>query len=787
MGLHSSANNRLTVGFLIDHTDSQYQFGILQGVSDFAQNRNINLICLEGGLLNPDAEGNFRCERNILYKLATEHRLDGLIILSDSVGIRLDDKALFRFRESFRSLPVVFVGRSHPKVPSIVIDSFCGMREMILHLIEKHKYRSFGFIKGLSGSYHAEVRYCAFKEVLTEYHIPVDNDLVYNGDYLENSGTLAVRHMLSSKKRPEVIVSCNDEMAISAIRELEHQGFHVPEDIAVVGVDDIPKCSTTKPPMTTVRQPLQREGWSAMSLLINILDGSFSENNKIPLITTLGSRLIVRESCGCNIAHDLSKTTACSDQENNQNPFNSTSLDQHRKLIVSFLQGISYDRHFKDENEMADELITSFLKAGQTRNEDIFLSSWRNFLNINLHLEVDEVIICRMLQQLRNSICECGFSPSTGDHLFWPAMSMLELKALKLTRKTCNNAMREEFVLNQLRDQLDMRLDQKKILDILYHNLIELGIKSAYMSLYEQSENTNIARLVLAYSEEVRYPLPNDGLAFPSELLIPDSFFFTNERFSFMVEALIYGEKQVGFLILDMNNHINSIHTGIRRIVNNIYRSIDMVDAIQYQQNELISSIEKLKETLEGIIKTLSITVANKDPYTAGHQRRVAGLSMAIGRELALDENHLQEIRVAALLHDIGKIFIPAEILNKPGDLKPIEFELIKQHAEEGYNTLKNIEFPWPIAEIVFQHHERCDGSGYPRELTHAQILPAARIISVADVVEAITSMRPYRAALGIDVAIEEIKKYKGSRYDPEVVDATLKLIQSDGFEITEG
>jgi putative nucleotidyltransferase with HDIG domain len=160
---------------------------------------------------------------------------------------------------------------------------------------------------------------------------------------------------------------------------------------------------------------------------------------------------------------------------------------------------------------------------------------------------------------------------------------------------------------------------------------------------------------------------------------------------------------------------------------------------------------------------------------------------MAIGREMGLDENQLQEIRVAALLHDIGKIFIPAEILNKSGTLKPIEFELIKQHAEEGYNTLKNIEFPWPIAEIVFQHHERCDGSGYPRGLSQDQILPAARILAVADVIEAITSMRPYRAALGIEVAIEEITRYKGSKYDTEVVDAAMKLIQSESFEITEG
>lgn len=784
MGFQASTAD-VTIGFLIDHTESQYQFGILQGVSDFAQHRNVNLICFEGGLLNPDADGNFRCERNILYGLATKKRLDGLIILSDSVGIHLDDDSLFQFRESFHSLPVVFVGRSHPKVPSIIIDSFNGMREMVLHLIEKHKYRSFGFIKGLSGSYHAEMRYSAFKEVLFEYQIPIDKDLIYDGDFLDNSGFLAVRHMLNAKKMPEVIVSCNDEMAISAIRELNRHGFRVPEDIAVVGVDDIPKCATTRPPMTTVRQPLQREGWSAMSLLMNILDGSISEYKNLPFINTLDARLIIRESCGCNFINDWSKTTTSSEQRNEQIQVSTVSLEQHRKQIVPMLQSISYENHRKNEDKMAEELVAAFLQAGQTSNAEIFLNLWRYFLNSNLHLEVDEVIICGLLQQLRNCAYEYSFPPLIVDHLFWAAISMLEKRTLKFIRKTYNNAMREEFVLNQLRDQLNMRFGKEKILDVLYSNLVELGIKSAFMSLYE-NENTNIARIVLAYSDGVRFQLPNEGLAFTSELLIPDSFFNTHERFSFMVEALNYGERQIGFIILNMSNHINSIHTGIRRIVNNLYRSIDLADAIQYQQTELISSIEKLKETLEGIIKTLSITVANRDPYTAGHQRRVAVLSVAIGRELGFDENQLQEIRVAALLHDIGKIFIPAEILNKPGNLKPIEFELIKQHAEEGYNTLKNIEFPWPIAEIVFQHHERCDGSGYPRGLTGDQILPTAKILAVADVIEAITSMRPYRAALGIEVAIEEITRYKGSKYDSEVVDAAMKLIQSESFEITE-
>lgn len=782
MSTKDPVSTRITIGFLIDHSDSQYQFGILQGITDFAAHRDINLICLEGGLLNSCE--HFKYEKNILYGLASGRRLNGLIILSDSVGIRLNDDALFQFRQSFQPLPVLFVGRGHPDVPSIVIDSYTGMREMVTHLIENHGYRKFAFIKGVQGSFHAEMRYTAFVEVLKEHEIPLDEDLVYDGDFLEISGTQAVRHFLDTcKKQPEVIVACNDEMAISALHELKRHGIRVPDDVAVVGVDDIPKCATTSPPLTSVRQPLLREGWAAMLLMLDILEGNGHSTGKVPvqMLKTLNSRVIIRESCGCTLSVNTPSFLSYSFQSKDKSSEPVILLEQCREQIKYILQGISYDRNWKDEASLSASMVDSYLKSCRLRDVKIFIDEWQKFLKLNFHLEVDEVIIGGMLHQLRRCIHDREMS-SIGDILFWSALSMLEKQTLQKLRKANSTTLREELNLNQLRDQLDIRFDKAKIFDILYKNLIELGIRSAYMALYDQSADTSVARLVLAYTDNQRHLLPENGLPFTSTLLIPDQFFNGHEQFSFMVEALFYGEQQIGFLILDMSKHINSIHAGIRRIVCNIFRSIDLVIKIEQQKIELVNSIGKLKETLEGIIKTLSLTVENRDPYTAGHQRRVAELSLAIGREMKLQDDRLEEIRVAALLHDIGKIYIPAEILNKPGKLKPIEFELIKQHAEDGYKTLKNIAFPWPVAEIVHQHHERCDGSGYPRGLTGNETLLAARILSVADVVEAITSLRPYRAALGIDVGIDEITRYKGIKYDSDVVDAAIRLFQSQEF-----
>jgi putative nucleotidyltransferase with HDIG domain len=178
------------------------------------------------------------------------------------------------------------------------------------------------------------------------------------------------------------------------------------------------------------------------------------------------------------------------------------------------------------------------------------------------------------------------------------------------------------------------------------------------------------------------------------------------------------------------------------------------------------------------------LTIESRDPYTAGHQQRVTQLVSALAQEMGLSEKEVEGVKMASLIHDIGKISIPAEILSKPGKLTEIEFSLVKTHAQAGYEILKDIEFPWPIAQIVLQHHERLDGSGYPLGLKDKKILLEAKIIGVADVVEAMASHRPYRPGLGIEKALEEISQKKGILYSPEVVDICIKLFTEKGFKL---
>lgn len=200
-------------------------------------------------------------------------------------------------------------------------------------------------------------------------------------------------------------------------------------------------------------------------------------------------------------------------------------------------------------------------------------------------------------------------------------------------------------------------------------------------------------------------------------------------------------------------------------------------------ENELKQTSEKLKQSLSGIVEVLASTVELRDPYTAGHQRRVADLACAIATEMALSKDRIEGIKMAGIIHDLGKISIPAEILSKPTSLSETEFSLIKGHSKTGYDLLKGVEFPWPIAQIVLQHHERIDGSGYPQELSGKDILLEARILGVADVVEAMSSHRPYRPALGIDSGLEQISENRGVLYDPEAVDACIKVISEKKYE----
>ena len=269
--------------------------------------------------------------------------------------------------------------------------------------------------------------------------------------------------------------------------------------------------------------------------------------------------------------------------------------------------------------------------------------------------------------------------------------------------------------------------------------------------------------------------------AFSKNLLYLQKPFHRREIIQFATALSTKWQAEKELQALHANLEILVEKRNIELIESNLLLKIE-IDKGKRMQQELQQSFENLKKVMDATIQAIAMMVEKRDPYTSGHMQRVSSLTRAIAKEIGLSEQQIEGAYMAAAIHDIGKISLPAEILAKPIPLSDIERSLIQAHPQAGYDILMGIEFPWPLAEIVLQHHERMDGSGYPQGLSGDSILEAARIIGVADVVETMSSHRPYRPSLGIDKALEEITKNRGLLYDPPAVDACLKIVNDKKF-----
>lgn len=238
---------------------------------------------------------------------------------------------------------------------------------------------------------------------------------------------------------------------------------------------------------------------------------------------------------------------------------------------------------------------------------------------------------------------------------------------------------------------------------------------------------------------------------------------------------LMRENRRLDELVKKQNAELLDLNKGLEEKVRQKTRHLNQ------SLEELRSSLEKIRMILGGTVLAMSRIVESRDPYTAGHEQQVARIACIISEKLLLPVDRVEAIRIAGQLHDIGKIAVPSEILTKPGRLSPLEMEMVKTHCQNAYDILKAIEFPYPVAKIILQHHERMDGSGYPQGLKGEDILLEARIIACADVIEAISSHRPYRPAMDIDTAMKEITDHRGILYDANVVDACLDIYRTQG------
>lgn len=317
-----------------------------------------------------------------------------------------------------------------------------------------------------------------------------------------------------------------------------------------------------------------------------------------------------------------------------------------------------------------------------------------------------------------------------------------------------------------------------------YRSLFENNPVAVYMQdVYGRFISVNDATCrITGYSREEILALS------PDKVIIPEDMERSRQHF---IKAL-RGEPQTYEQTINgkMGNRIQLSVTNTAVKVNNkivgVYSVSEDITERKKADADLKTALELINTTLEGTIEAIAVMSELRDPYTAGHQRMVTVLAVAIAGEIGLPEEQIRALRVAGLLHDVGKVYVPSEILSKPGRLSDLEMNLAKAHAEAGYDIVKTIKFPWPVAQIILQHHERMDGSGYPQGLKGEQIMLEARILAVADVVEAMMAHRPYRPALGVDKALDEISSHKGLLYHGPAVDACILLFREKGFSFAQ-
>jgi DNA-binding LacI/PurR family transcriptional regulator len=780
-------NKKITIGLLIDMIIPGYQMSLIEGIKNTLEDFDCNFICFEGRSLNINFGNHLR--NNPVFDLAGYENCDGLIISSGNISQIINDEIFGKFCDKYNNIPLVSIGRIIENSPSILIDNKIGIEEMVTHLVEFHGYRKFAVIRGPDHNFDSKERFEAMAESLKRYSIEVDPENMVTGDYRFLSGIEGIKKLLERKSEFDAVIAANDSMAYGIIEELTYQGIHVPGDVAVVGFDNIIYPGTTSPPLTTINQPIYKIASSAAKMILDLIDGK-----EVPMETKMPTNIIVRETCGC-FSHNIlnSKITIKNSGRENLEDVLTAGKD---RMIASILNNMKNDFNVNAVkiSEYLVRIIDSLLEELFRGKRNIFLKTLHYLIHLALYQKEEIMIWEKIVTELRQHVIphidDADFMVSV-ENIFHESRIMISEKIIIGEQNRYFSTILDNELINYFRDEMQEQYDIEKQFEIMTEKFMKLKIKRCFVVLFNKEQNftdTGYSRLIYAYSGS---RLKIDGVYFKSSDLLPGDKIKGDEKYFLVVTSLGYSSEQLGYIIFEFFNLRPENYVNVKRIINNsiqesfFFKKIsDQSHRLMSQKEELTKSLADLRRIMGGFIQTMSLTIETRDPYTAGHQRRVSDLARAIATEMNLPHDMIEGIRMAGMIHDLGKIYIPVDILNKPTKLLDIEFDLIKTHSQIAYDILKTIDFPWPIADIVLQHHERLDGSGYPAGLKGDRIRLEACIISVADVVEAMTNYRPYRAALGIEVALDEISKYRNIRYKAEVVDACINLFLKNKFHM---
>lgn len=778
---------RLTLGLLVDWAEVEYQMKIIFGAIDAAKAHDINLLCIEGGNIHSKRESDQ--QRNILYDFLGENDVDGLIILAGSVGYYATPEQILQFANAYRPLPMVSIVREIEGCGLVKPDNSSGLRDLLVHMIEVHQYGCFAVITCAEEHPSAKIRLETIRKTLQEYRIELDEEMVVSGEFNWSpaSGREAVRTLLDERKvKFDAIIAVNDNLAWGALEELQARDIRVPEDIAVIGFDNFDFSAHSSPPLSTVSQPLYEQGARAVEHLLDLV-----QKKETPKQIVVPTEMVIRESCGCR-PQSAPKSILGKINVNGQTEADSfRNREEFIADAVKHIESALGKKQGIDLHELVETFVDALRGADDERRGEFFRVCYliyQQTVKKGNSIVLWENILSELRCCILSSVTDYEILVEIED-LFHQAQAVIADKAIQKEQGNNQAVMSHNVVLNRISEELLSTFSVKQLVKVLANRLPELGITSGFIIRFEEGRHKHRAKreLILAYNKRGRIKLKDNDC--DNEHLVPPVLFNDGEQHCQLITLLTFSKMRFGIMGIELDLHNAFIYGALRRIVCSSLHSVILNNLIKEREKRLVAqeyakNLEQMKKAMEGIINTILLTTETRDPYTAGHQNRVADLATAIAIEMKIPPETVEGIRMAGIVHDVGKISVPTEILNKPGRLRKPEFELIKEHSQFAYDILKNLEFPWPIGDTILQHHERLDGSGYPKGLMGDQIKLEARILGVADVIEAMASHRPYRPALGIDKALEEISEHRGSYYEPDVVDACVKLFKEKGYQL---
>ncbi len=653
---------------------------IWPGLLDTAERHDVNLICFPGGRLQ--ATDSFEKQRNAIFDIACNKCLDGLITWSSSLGGVVGLKEVKGFHDRYLPLPMVSLAQFMEGMPTVSVDSYTGMRALLLHLVEEHGYRKLAFIRGPEEHYYAQERYRAYQDVLKSLDLPLKPELVTRPLPWE-AGAEAIEILLDERGlKPgldfEAVVAVSDMMAIWAMKKLQARGYVVPMDVAVTGFNNSMEERMATPPLTTVDLPFNEQGAKAMDVLLQQLDGE-----AVPALITLPARLVVRESCGCpSKAIAMASDTPAGNTHKNKRKL---SLDEITSGYLGELNNLM-DLDIPHESKWLENLIEIFIHEVQKPSRR-FVNSLYSLLDQQASLKGDAAPWQNILSIIRHWLL-----------LYYPDSERVAVEALVSKARVVvgeterhNHAFTQWQVdrttekLNELNRTLLTTIDMQQLTDVLAEKLPAVGIPSAYLVIYKSPTNGEVppqGRLILAFTNNERANLVKTGLEFHTQEIVPAQFLPHGRRYSLVVEPLFFQDKSLGYVVFEigprdghtyelLRNNLSSAIQGARLFQEIQQARIDAEKADRIKTRLLANVSHEMRTPLNIIIgytqdALLSSKKSNGEPSTslttnleqiqsnAEHQLRV------INDLLDLSRAEIDELDLSLELLDPHQLIVDA-------------------------------------------------------------------------------------------------------------------------------